>query len=128
MLAMEGNTAPYLQYAYARIRSIFRNAGLDPDAPADAEVQIVEPEERALALKVLQLGAAVRDVARKLEPDLLCTYLFELASAFTAFYERCPVLRSEEPLRSSRLVLCALAARALKLGLDLLGIEVLERM
>jgi arginyl-tRNA synthetase len=128
MLAMEGNTAPYLQYAYARIRSIFRNAALDPDALADAEVQIVEPEERALALKVLQLGAAVRDVARKLEPHLLCTYLFELASAFTAFYERCPVLRSEEPLRSSRLVLCALAARALKLGLGLLGIEVLERM
>jgi arginyl-tRNA synthetase len=128
MLAFDGNTGPYLQYAVTRIRSIFRRAGLDPDALADASIAIGEPAERALALKLLGLGEAVSAAAATLEPHRLCAYLFELATAFTDFYEACPVLQADEPARRSRLALCALSSRALTLGLGLLGIEVPERM
>ena len=128
MLAFDGNTGPYLQYAVTRIRSIFRRAGLDPDRLTDAAIAIGEPAERALALKLLGLGEAVSAVAATLEPHRLCAYLFELAAAFTDFYEACPVLHATEPTRHSRLALCALAARTLTLGLDVLGIEVPERM
>ena len=128
MLAFDGNTGPYLQYAVTRIRSIFRRAGLDPDAITDARIAIDEPAERTLALKLLGLGEAIGAVAASLEPHRLCAYLFELATAFTDFYEACPVLQADEPTRSSRLALCALADRTLTRALDLLGIEVPERM
>jgi arginyl-tRNA synthetase len=128
MLAFDGNTGPYLQYAVTRIRSIFRRGGLDPREPTGAPVVLGQPAERALALKLLGLGEAVAAVADSLEPHRLCAYLFELATAFTDFYEACPVLQAEEPARASRLALCALTARGLELGLGLLGIEVPDRM
>ncbi len=128
MLAFDGNTGPYLQYAVTRIRSIFRRAGLEPEGLTDAPISLGEPAERALALKVLGLGEAVSAVAAALEPHRLCTYLYELATAFTDFYEACPVLQADEPTRRSRLALCALTARSLTLGLGLLGIKVPERM
>lgn len=124
MLSFDGNTAPYLQYAHARIRSILRRA----DAPAGAVV-LTEPAERALALELLAFPAAVAGAAEHLQPHRLCTYLFELASAFTAFYEACPVLRAEtEEARGSRLALCEATAETLRAGLGLLGIEAPERM
>jgi arginyl-tRNA synthetase len=126
MLAMDGNTAPYLQYAYARIRSIFRKAGLDA-APA-AAVVLREPTERALVLQVLAFEGVVDAVGRTLEPHRLCGYLYDVATAFSAFYEACPVLQAEPALRDSRLVLCELTARTLAVGLRLLGIETVERM
>jgi arginyl-tRNA synthetase len=128
MLAFDGNTGPYLQYAATRIGSIFRKAGIDDRQALAGRILLEEPAERALALKLLGLGEAVGTVADTLEPHRLCTYLFELASAFTDFYEACPVLAAPEPTRGSRLALCALVARTLALGLDLLGIQVPERM
>ena len=128
MLALTGNTGPYLQYATARIRSIFRRAGLDP-ASADGPVLVTEPAERALALALLGLGTAVSQTGASAEPHLLAGYLFEVASAFTAFYEACPVLKAPEPrLRESRLGLSALTLRVLLSGLGLLGIPVPDRM
>ncbi len=118
---------PYLQYAAARIRSIFRNAGLDPDS-ATAPITLLEPAERALALDLLELGTVVEQVGDRLEPHRLCGYLFDLAQAFSAFYEHCPVLKAEPAVRDARLALCALTLRALVTGLDLLGIEAPERM
>jgi arginyl-tRNA synthetase len=126
MLAMDGNTAPYLQYAYARIRSIFRKAGLER-APA-AEVVLPEPAERALALVLLQLDGVVEGVAGSLEPHRLCVYLYDVATAFSTFYEACPVLHADPPTRDARLVLCGLTADTLAKGLSLLGIETLDRM
>lgn len=128
MLSFDGNTGPYLQYAVTRIHSIFRRAGVDPASAATARVVLAEPAERALALKLFGLGEAVSAVAETLEPHRLCTYLFELATAFTDFYEACPVLQADQPVRESRLALCSLVARSLTLGLDLLGIQVPERM
>lgn len=128
MLALTGNTGPYLQYATTRIRSIFRKAGVSPDA-ATGPIVITEPAERALALKLLGFGAAVWQVNDLLEPHRLCAYLFELATAYTSFYENCPVLKAEEPgVRQSRLALCALTMRTLLQGLGLLGVTVPERM
>ena len=128
MLALTGNTGPYLQYATARIRSIFRRAGLDP-ASAHGPVLVTEPAERALALALLGLGTAVSQTGASAEPHLLAGYLFEVASAFTAFYEACPVLKAPEPrLRESRLGLSALTLRVLLSGLGLLGIPVPDRM
>jgi arginyl-tRNA synthetase len=130
MLAMDGNTAPYLQYAVARIRSIFRRAeedgsGLDPTAP----IALAEPAERALALRLVSFEGAVRATADALQPHRLCQYLFELATTFTTFYESCPVLRApSREVRASRLVLCHVTARTLATGLDLLGIDTPERM
>ena len=126
MLSMEGNTAPYLQYAYARIRSIQRKAGVD--RPAAGEVRVESPHEAALAKQILRLGEAVEAVARDLKPHVLCAYLYELAGRFSGFYENCPVIQSEEPTRTSRLALCDLTARTLAAGLDLLGIEHPEQM
>jgi arginyl-tRNA synthetase len=128
MLALTGNTGPYLQYATARIRSIFRKAGLDPDAVAPS-LQLNEDAERALALAVLGLGPAVAGAARGAEPHVLAAFLFGVASTFTTFYEQCPVLGAPSPeSRDSRLALCALALRVLTSGLGLLGIPVPERM
>ncbi|MAE66701.1 MAG: arginine--tRNA ligase [Phycisphaeraceae bacterium] len=129
MLAMEGNTAPYLINAYVRIRSIFRKGGVDPSALARQPVELSAPAERALAVSLLQLPGVIDSVAQSLEPHRLCTYLYELASQFHQFYEQCPVLTADsEAQRDSRVVLCDLVARSLATGLDLLGIQVVEQM
>ncbi|HXZ61900.1 MAG TPA: arginine--tRNA ligase [Acidimicrobiales bacterium] len=127
MLAFEGDTGPYLQYAHARVRSIFRRAGVAPPQPG-APPQLAEPAERALALQLLRFGAAVEASAESYSPSRLCTYLFDLATVFTTFYEACRVLVDDEEVRTSRLGLCDLTARVLELGLSLLGIEAPEQM
>jgi arginyl-tRNA synthetase len=128
MISFKGNTGPYLQYATARIRSIFRRADLDPEQ-ATAPIMVAEAAERALAMKLLGFGAAVTSVADAAEPHRLAAYVFEVASLFTTFYELCPVLKAdEEPVRASRLALCALTLRVLVTGLGLLGVPVPERM
>lgn len=126
MLSLDGNTAPYLQYAYSRVRSIFRRAGAA--AHPDADVSLTEPAERALAMELVGFAAVVEEVAGSLEFHRLTAYLHRLAVAFSAFYERCPVLRAEGPIRDSRLVLCELTGRVLRQGLDLLGIRTPERL
>jgi arginyl-tRNA synthetase len=128
MLSLKGNTAPYLQYAYARIRSILRDGGWTDGAPASVLVDLGQPEELALAKRLVELGDVVERTAADYQPNHLCAHLYELSSAYNAFYERCPVLRADEPARSSRLALCAATAATLRLGLALLGIEVLERI
>ena len=129
MLALEGNTAPYLQNAYVRIRSIFRKGEIDSDQLRGQPARLDEPAERALAIQLLQLPPVLEAVADNLEPHRLCTYLCELASAFHRFYEQCPVLTAADaPTRQSRLVLCDTTARTLRRGLDLLGIAVIEQM
>ena len=129
MLAFEGNTGPYMQYAHARIQSIFRRAEIaDADAAAGA-ITITEEAERSLVLQLLGFGDAVASTAEFLQPHRLTTYLFETASAFTTFYENCPVLRAtDEPTRVSRLALLAATARVLRTGLNLLGIDAPEQM
>jgi arginyl-tRNA synthetase len=128
MLSLTGNTGPYLQYAAARIRSIFRRASLDPDL-AIGPILIGQPTERALAVILLDFGSIVAEVGASLEPHRLCGYLFDLAQALTAFYEHCPVLKAEdEATRSSRLALIAVTLRVLTQGLDLLGVRSPERM
>jgi arginyl-tRNA synthetase len=128
MLALTGNTGPYLQYATARIRSIFRRAGIDPAAPV-GPIRLTEAAERALGLQLLGFGSVVSQVSEAAEPHKLAAFLFEAASAFTTFYEQCPVLQAaDEPTRQSRLALSALTLRVLLAGLDLLGIPVPERM
>ncbi|MDP9100093.1 MAG: arginine--tRNA ligase [Verrucomicrobiota bacterium] len=126
MLSFQGNTAPYLQNAYVRIRSIFRKAGEEFVVPT--QITLGAAEEKTLALKLCQFAEAVPAVLNDFRPNLLANYLYELANAFHAFYEACPVLKSEEPARSSRLALCELSARVLGKGLDLLGIKVPEKM
>jgi arginyl-tRNA synthetase len=130
MLALNGNTAPYLQYAHARVRSIFRRAGLDdPSFDDPLRVTITDPAERDLVVKLLAFDGVVQGVVDTLLPHRLCTYLFELASTFTTFYERCPVLKADtEAQRASRLDLCDLTASVLATGLDLLGIEAPDRI
>jgi arginyl-tRNA synthetase len=128
MLALTGNTGPYLQYATARIRSIFRRAGIEPGG-VTGPIRLTEQAERALALQLLGFGSAVGQVAEAAEPHKLAAFLFETASAFTTFYEQCPVLQAaDEPTRQSRLALSALTLRVLLTGLGLLGIPVPERM
>ncbi|HLI00789.1 MAG TPA: arginine--tRNA ligase, partial [Acidimicrobiales bacterium] len=131
MLSFDGNTGPYLQYAHARIGSIFRRGGLDPrtfDA-GQVAVSLAEPAERALAIELLGFDTAVAASLEAYAPHKLCAYLFDLAGQFTTFYETCPVLRAEDPeVRDSRLALCALTSRVLEAGLDLLGIEAPPRM
>lgn len=129
MLSFEGNTGPYMQYAHARICSIFARAGLDPDVSRQSPLTIEEPAEKKLALALLRYGPVVADVARTLEPHRLCTYLYELAEAYSGFYQQCPVIQADsEPVRASRLRLCNLVRRVLAGGLDLLGIEAPQRM
>jgi arginyl-tRNA synthetase len=127
MLAFEGNTGPYLQYAHARIRSIFRRAEMPPP-PRGTRPRLTEPQERALALQLLGFSAAVEASADAYSPAKLCTYLFDLASTFTTFYEACRVLVDDEAVRTSRLALCDLTARVLALGLSLLGMEAPDQM
>jgi arginyl-tRNA synthetase len=128
MLAFEGNTAPYLMYAHARIRSILRKAGVADVALDPGGLRVDAPEERALALELLQLGSTIEKAAETLQPHRICGLLYEIATAFSGFYEKCPVLKAEEPARASRLALCALTARVLQRGLDLLGIAAPEQM
>ena len=125
-LALNGNTAPYLQYAYARVRSILRKAAEQGAEPGP--VGALEPAERGLILALLRLPLAVRDVAETCRPHLLCDQLYQVATAFSTFYNECPVLKAEPAVRASRLTLTAAVADGLKAGLGLLGIEVLERM
>ena len=125
MLSFEGNTAPYLQYAYARIQSIFRKAGA---IDSSTNIKLVEPAERQLTSKLLQLSEAIEIVAKEGTPNLLCNYLFELAGNFMTFYEACPIMKADEDVKQSRLKLAQLTADTLKIGLGLLGIDVMERM
>uniref|UniRef100_UPI0012679C17 arginine--tRNA ligase domain-containing protein n=1 Tax=Nocardiopsis salina TaxID=245836 RepID=UPI0012679C17 len=128
MLALTGNTGPYLQYAQARIRSIFRKGGVDPEQ-ARGQITVAADAERALALKLLGFGPTVAQVGDLLQPHRLSTYLFELAQSLTAFYEHCPVLTADSDAeRESRLALVAVALQVLVQGLDLLGVESPEHM
>ncbi len=126
MLSLQGNTAPYLQNAYVRIRSIFRKAG--ESAPRIDELVLADSAEINLAKRLCQFAESVPQVLNDFRPNILANYLFEAANSFHTFYEACPVLKSEEPTRSSRLALCDLTARVLKHGLGLLGIQVPEKM
>ncbi|QOV88142.1 arginine--tRNA ligase [Humisphaera borealis] len=131
MLAMDGNTAPYMQYAYARVRSIFRRAaerGITFGDGATTTIALDAPQELALAKQILRFGEVVEQVGRELKPHVLCAYLYDLAGRYSSFYEACPVLTSEEPMRSSRLALANLTAKVLAKGLDLLGIEHPDQM
>ncbi|HEY6166698.1 MAG TPA: arginine--tRNA ligase, partial [Verrucomicrobiae bacterium] len=129
-LALQGNTAPYLQYAYTRVRSIFRKAGAGDGKfeISNFKFQIGAPEELALARQLLNFGLVLEAVAEECRPNFLCNYLYELAGLFARFYEACPVLKAAESERASRLVLCDVTARVLKQGLDVLGIETTEQM
>ena len=136
MLALQGNTAPYLQYAYTRIRSIFRKT-VETSISDKSRVNIQHPtsnihlaaaEETALAKHLLNFGLTLEAVAEEYRPNFLCNYLYELAGKFTSFYENCPVLKADDATRASRLALCDLTARVLKQGLDVLGIETVEQM
>ncbi|MFY1655027.1 arginine--tRNA ligase [Solwaraspora sp. WMMB762] len=125
MLSLDGNTAPYLQYAHARIRSIFRRAGIEPTG---TPIVVMHPAEHALALELANFGAVVTGVEQTLEFHRLAGYLHTLATTFSGFYEHCPVLRAEDEVRDSRLALCDLTARVLRQGLHLLGIATPDRM
>ena len=127
ILALNGNTAPYLQYAYTRIQSIFRKAGA-PAASSAEGFQLTELEELRLAKHLLNFGLTLEAVAEECRPNYLCNYLFELAGHFGRFYEACPVLKGGDAVRASRLALCAATARVLKQGLEVLGIETTEQM
>jgi arginyl-tRNA synthetase len=143
MLALSGNTAPYLQYAYARIRSIFRKGGETSNIEhrtsniewsifrkggETSNIELAAPEELALARHLLNFGLVLEAVAEECRPNFICNYLYDLAGHFTRFYENCPVLKAEPAARANRLVLCDLTARVLRQGLEVLGIEVLEQM
>ena len=130
MLAMEGNTAPYLQYAYARIRSIFRKGGIDlAELLAGGHcLELTEPDELTLTKLLLRYGEVIESVVRDLRPHLLTTYLFDLAQSFSSFYANCPVLKAGGAVRTSRLLLCHQAASVLAHALGLLGIETIEQM
>ena len=131
MLAMNGNTATYMQYAYARVRSIFRRGGVDVEKlrASRPKILLTTPAERALAVELLQFAEAFDAVLADYRPNQLTTYLFELANRYSTFFDQCPVLKAEtDELRNSRLALCDLTARTLKQGLELLGIDVVEQM
>ncbi|SDH71135.1 arginyl-tRNA synthetase [Vibrio xiamenensis] len=128
MLAFEGNTAPYMQYAYTRVASIFAKAGIEMDS-LSGDIAISEEKEKALIAKLLQFEEAVQSVAREGQPHIMCSYLFELAGQFSSFYEACPILNADnDETKNSRLKLAALTAKTIKQGLSLLGINTLERM
>lgn len=129
MLDLKGNTAPYMLYAYARVQSISRKGEINfEQLSEDAKIILEHETELALAKYILQLTEAIASVERDLLPNRLCEYLYELSKKFNQFFEKCPVLQSEEPIKTSRLILCDITARTLKLGLSLLGISILERM
>ena len=128
MLAFEGNTAPYMQYAYTRVLSIFRKSGIE-ESMLTAPVNITEEREAALAARLLQFEETLTTVAREGTPHVMCAYLYDVAGLFSGFYEHCPVLTAEtEGVRQSRLKLALLTAKTLKIGLETLGIQTVERM
>ncbi|MCQ8227998.1 MULTISPECIES: arginine--tRNA ligase [Pantoea] len=128
MLAFEGNTAPYMQYAYTRVLSVFRKAGIDADS-LSGDIVLTEEREAQLATRLLQFEEVITQVARDGTPHVMCAYLYDLAGQFSGFYEHCPILSAEdENIRQSRLQLAALTAKTLKQGLDTLGIKTVERM
>ena len=129
MLSFEGNTAPYMQYAYTRIRSIFNRSQIDLSEVEQAQLSITDEKERALAIKLLQFEEAVQVVGKEGTPHVLCAYLYELAGVFSSFYEHCPILNNDDQqVKLSRLKLALLTERTLKQGLDLLGIKTVEKM
>ena len=128
MLSFDGNTGPYLQYAHARICSIFRRADVDRSSVRSTSIAVDAPQERELALRLLAYPTAIESTLDTFSPHKLCTYVYDLASDFTAFYEHCPVLKADEPVRSSRLALADLTARTLAHSLGLLGIDAPEQM
>ncbi len=128
MLALQGNTAPYLQYAYTRIKSIFRKSETSNIKHQPSTIELTAPEDIALAKHLLNFGLTLEAVAEEYRPNFLCNYLYDLAGKFTSFYENCPVLKADDATRASRLALCDLTARVLKQGLDVLGIETVEQM
>ena len=135
MLALSGNTAPYLLYAVVRIAGLARKGGAGADTAAGAAgaelpavLSFSEPQEWALVRELLKFDGVIAEVEEELLPNRLCSYLFELSQMFNRFYDQVPVLKAEEPARSSRLALCRLTTATLKLGLGLLGIPTLERM
>jgi arginyl-tRNA synthetase len=140
MLSLHGNTAPYLQNAYVRIRSIFRKADVAAPLSRDEsrrqsavatnidKLVLIEPAELNLAKRLCQFAEIVPQVLNGFRPNILANYLFELANSFHSFYEACPVLKSQEPARASRLALCELTARVLQKGLELMGIRAPEKM
>jgi arginyl-tRNA synthetase len=128
---MNGNTATYMQYAYARVLSIFSKGGVDVAAlrTSGARIELEHPVERALALSLLQFSEALQQAAAEYRPNHLTAYLFEMANRYSSFFEQCPVLKAPtDASRASRLLLCDLTARTLRLGLDLLGIQVVDKM
>ena len=128
MLSFEGNTAPYMQYAYTRIRSIFNRSQIALSEVEQAQLSITDEKERALAIKLLQFEEAIQIVAKDGTPHVLCAYLYELAGVFSSFYEHCPILNNEDQqVKLSRLKLALLTERTLKQGLDLLGIKPLRK-
>jgi arginyl-tRNA synthetase len=130
MLALDGNTAPYMQYAYARVRSIFRKGGHEAEEHRNESerVKLEHPTELALGKMILRFPETLDRALNDYRPNVLAAYLYDLAGAFTAFYDACPVIQSAEPLRSQRLKLCDLTARVIAKGLGLLGIDTAERM
>ncbi len=128
MVSFDGNTGPYLQYAHARICSIFRRAGIDRTSVRGVPMALDTPQERALALRLLAYPTAIDTTLETYSPHKLCTYVYDLATDFTAFYEHCPVLKADEPVRSSRLAIADLTARTLAHALGLLGIDAPEQM
>jgi arginyl-tRNA synthetase len=129
MLSLQGNTAPYMQYAYARIQSIFRKGAEEAAGLAGVPIMLNQPAERELAKRLGRLEEVLGSVAAECKPNVLTAYLYDLAGVFTTFYESCPVLKADSPeIRASRLRLCDLTARTIRLGLGLLGIEVVEQM
>ena len=129
MLALQGNTAPYLLYAYARLRSIFRKAAETSNIQHSTfNIQLAAPEEILLARHLLNFGLVLEAVAEEHRPNFLCNYLYELAAHFSRFFENCPVLKADAPIRASRLALCDLTGRVLQQGLEVLGIETVEQM
>ena len=132
---MNGNTATYMQYAYARVRSIFTKGNVDPEAlrrefaAGDRKILLNEPEERALAFELTNLQGVLETVARDYRPNWLTSYLYVLANKDSSFFEKCPVLKAEdESIKASRLALCDLTSRTIAKGLNLLGIQTVERM
>jgi arginyl-tRNA synthetase len=128
MLSLQGNTAPYLLYAYTRVRSIFRKGGEADPGGAGTNIALDAPEEMALGRHLLNFGLTLEGAAEDYRPNFLCAYLYELAGHFARFYENCPVLKARGPSRDSRLALCDLTARVLRQGLEVLGIETTEQM
>jgi arginyl-tRNA synthetase len=131
MVALDGNTATYMQYAYARVNGIFRRGNISPEEvrASSLPINLSEPAERALGMQLVRFSEALAEVAVDYRPNLLTSYLYDLARSFTTFFENCPVLKAEtSEVKMSRLMLCDLTARTIKQGLHLLGIEVVERM